>query len=136
MRAAFFLFISNFLGLLLLEMNQSPMVAFSAAALLSALSIYMLTRPIEKLAKQARQDFNNPLMEYIYCGKVNDLAEIELAMKMRKQFANALLGRVGVSVKDSCEETKANADSAADNSERVTENLSAQKSKLILLQPQ
>ncbi|TON42404.1 methyl-accepting chemotaxis protein, partial [Vibrio parahaemolyticus] len=107
--------------------NQSPMVAFSAAALLSALSIYMLTRPIEKLAKQARQDFNNPLMEYIYCGKVNDLAEIELAMKMRKQFANALLGRVGVSVKDSCEETKTNADSAADNSERVTENLSAQK---------
>ncbi|MDW2172855.1 methyl-accepting chemotaxis protein, partial [Vibrio sp. 1567] len=96
-------------------------------ALLSALSIYMLTRPIEKLAKQARQDFNNPLMEYIYCGKVNDLAEIELAMKMRKQFANALLGRVGVSVKDSCEETKTNADSAADNSERVTENLSAQK---------
>ncbi|TON49757.1 chemotaxis protein, partial [Vibrio parahaemolyticus] len=94
MRAAFFLFISNFLGLLLLEMNQSPMVAFSAAALLSALSIYMLTRPIEKLAKQARRDFNNPLMEYIYCGKVNDLAEIELAMKMRKQFANALLGRV------------------------------------------
>ncbi len=87
----------------------------------------MLTRPIEKLAKQARQDFNNPLMEYIYCGKVNDLAEIELAMKMRKQFANALLGRVGVSVKDSCEETKTNADSAADNSERVTENLSAQK---------
>ncbi|TOK76078.1 chemotaxis protein [Vibrio parahaemolyticus] len=127
MRAAFFLFISNFLGLLLLDMNQSPMVAFSAAALLSALSIYMLTRPIEKLAKQARQDFNNPLMEYIYCGKVNDLAEIELAMKMRKQFANALLGRVGVSVKDSCEETKTNADSAADNSERVTENLSAQK---------
>ncbi|NMU24073.1 chemotaxis protein, partial [Vibrio parahaemolyticus] len=72
-------------------------------------------------------DFNNPLMEYIYCGRINDLAEIELGMKMRKQFANALLGRVGVSVKDSCEETRASANSAATNSQQVTENLSAQK---------
>ncbi|HHF2951341.1 TPA: PAS domain-containing methyl-accepting chemotaxis protein [Vibrio diabolicus] len=127
MRAAFFLFISNFLGLLTLQMNQSPAVAFGIAALLSVFSIYVLTRPVEKLARQARQDFNNPLMEYIYCGKINDLAEIELGMKMRKQFADALLGRVGVSVKDSCEETRASANSAATNSQQVTENLSAQK---------
>lgn len=127
MRAAFFLFISNFLGLLTLQMNQSPAVAFGIAALLSVFSIYVLTRPVEKLARQARQDFNNPLMEYIYCGKINDLAEIELGMKMRKQFSDALLGRVGVSVKDSCEETRASANSAATNSQQVTENLSAQK---------
>ncbi|MCF7453243.1 PAS domain-containing methyl-accepting chemotaxis protein [Vibrio sp. A1-1] len=127
MRAAFFLFISNLLGLLTLQMNQSPAVAFGIAALLSVFSIYVLTRPVEKLARQARQDFNNPLMEYIYCGKINDLAEIELGMKMRKQFADALLGRVGVSVKDSCEETRASANSAATNSQQVTENLSAQK---------
>lgn len=108
-------------------MNQSPVIAFGVVALLSVFSIYVLTRPVEKLAKQARQDFNNPLMEYIYCGRINDLAEIELGMKMRKQFANALLGRVGVSVKDSCEETRASANSAATNSQQVTENLSAQK---------
>ncbi|UPR18975.1 hypothetical protein H9J99_25400 (plasmid) [Vibrio parahaemolyticus] len=53
----------------------------------------MLTRPIERLAQEARQEFNNPLMEYIYCGRVNDLAEIELAMKVRKQYAKALLGQ-------------------------------------------
>lgn len=127
MRSAFFLFISHLLGLLTLQMNQSPAVAFGIAALLSVFSIYVLTRPVEKLARQARQDFNNPLMEYIYCGKINDLAEIELGMKMRKQFADALLGRVGVSVKDSCEETRASANSAATNSQQVTENLSAQK---------
>lgn len=127
MRSAFFLLISNLLGLLTLQMNQSPAVAFGIAALLSVFSIYVLTRPVEKLARQARQDFNNPLMEYIYCGKINDLAEIELGMKMRKQFADALLGRVGVSVKDSCEETRASANSAATNSQQVTENLSAQK---------
>ncbi|MCG6330638.1 methyl-accepting chemotaxis protein [Vibrio alginolyticus] len=127
MRSAFFLLISNLLGLLILQMNQSPVIAFGVVALLSVFSIYVLTRPVEKLAKQARQDFNNPLMEYIYCGRINDLAEIELGMKMRKQFANALLGRVGVSVKDSCEETRASANSAATNSQQVTENLSAQK---------
>lgn len=127
MRSAFFLLISNLLGLLILQMNQSPVIAFGVVALLSVFSIYVLTRPVEKLAKEARQDFNNPLMEYIYCGRINDLAEIELGMKMRKQFANALLGRVGVSVKDSCEETRASANSAATNSQQVTENLSAQK---------
>ncbi|MDK9795122.1 MULTISPECIES: PAS domain-containing methyl-accepting chemotaxis protein [unclassified Vibrio] len=127
MRSAFFLLISNLLGLLILQMNQSPVIAFGVVALLSVFSIYVLTRPVEKLARQARQDFNNPLMEYIYCGKINDLAEIELGMKMRKQFADALLGRVGVSVKDSCEETRASANSAATNSQQVTENLSAQK---------
>ncbi|MDF5227922.1 PAS domain-containing protein, partial [Vibrio parahaemolyticus] len=69
MRSAFFLLISNLLGLLILQMNQSPVIAFGVVALLSVFSIYVLTRPVEKLAKQARQDFNNPLMEYIYCGR-------------------------------------------------------------------
>ncbi|ANS87616.1 Aerotaxis receptor [Vibrio scophthalmi] len=114
-------------GHLLLNYGQSPMVAIGAIATLSALSSYILTRPLEKIAQQARQDFNNPLMEYIYFGRVNDLSEIALGMKMRKQYADALLGRVGISVMDSCKETKANADSAAGNSERVTQNLSEQK---------
>ncbi|WP_194437682.1 methyl-accepting chemotaxis protein [Vibrio fluminensis] len=107
--------------------GQSPLVATLAMAGLSILSIYALTRPLERLAQQARQDFNNPLMEHIYCGRVNDLSEIELGMKMRKQYANALIGRVGISVMDSCDETQQNADQAASNSERVTQNLSEQK---------
>lgn len=58
---------------------------------------------------------------------MNDIAEIELAMKVRKQYASALLGRVGVSVKDSCDDTRINANTAAENSERVTQNVSKQK---------
>lgn len=127
MRAALSIFISSFIGYEILNINLAPWLAFMSVALLSTLAIYMLTRPIERLAKESRQDFNNPLMEYIYCGRVNDIAEIELAMKVRKQHASALLGRVGVSVKDSCNDTKINADTAAENSERVTQNVSTQK---------
>lgn len=127
MRSALFIVLSSFIGHLLANLGLAPWLAFGSVALLSTFAIYLLTRPLEKLAKESRQDFDNPLMEYIYCGKVNDIAEIELGMKVRKQFASALLGRVGVSVKDSCDETRDNADKAAENSSRVTNNLSAQK---------
>ncbi|MDA0148318.1 methyl-accepting chemotaxis protein [Vibrio sp. LaRot3] len=111
----------------LLQFGQSPLVGLGAMAAISISAVYLLTRPLEKIAQMARKDFNNPLMEYIYCGRINDLAEIELGMKMRKQYADALIGRVGISVMDSCNATRTNADSAADNSERVTQNLSEQK---------
>ena len=112
---------------LLLTYGQSPMVALGAMATISLFSSYILTRPLEKLAQQARKEFNNPLMEYIYFGRVNDLSEIALGMKMRKQLAKALIGRVGISVMDSCNKTRSNADAAANNSMHVTQNLSEQK---------
>ncbi|MEX3070582.1 PAS domain-containing methyl-accepting chemotaxis protein [Vibrio alginolyticus] len=127
MRAAFSIFVSSYIGYVLINNNLTPWVAFLSVALLSTLAIYTLTRPVERLAKESRQDFNNPLMEHIYCGRVNDIAEIELAMKVRKQYASALLGRVGVSVKDSCDDTRINANTAAENSGRVTQNISKQK---------
>lgn len=127
MRSAFWIGAATGIANLLISYGQSSLVATLAMAGVSTLAIYSLTRPLERIAQQARTDFNNPLMEYIYCGRVNDLAEIELGMKMRKQHANALLGRVGISVMDSCQKTQSNADSAASNSERVTKNLSEQK---------
>ncbi|OLQ84902.1 chemotaxis protein [Vibrio ponticus] len=127
MRSAFWIGASTAIANLLVAYGQSAMVATVTMASLSVASIFALTRPLEKIAQQAREDFNNPLMEHIYCGRVNDLAEIELGMKMRKQYANALLGRVGISVMDSCQDTRENADHAATNSERVTQNLSEQK---------
>lgn len=127
MRAAFSIFFSSYIGYELINNNFAPWLALMCVAFLSTLAIYTLTRPVERLAKESRKDFNNPLMEYIYCGRVNDIAEIELAMKVRKQYASALLGRVGVSVKDSCDDTRNNANTAAENSERVTQNVSKQK---------
>ncbi|RJX75502.1 PAS domain S-box protein [Vibrio sinensis] len=127
MRAAIGIVAATGVGLIAHQTGQAPVVSFGLMAALSISTIYLLTRKLEKLAQQARADFNNPLMEYIYCGRINDLAEIELAMKMRKQYANALLARVGISVMDSCQETLESANSAADNSTRVTNNLSEQK---------
>ncbi|AUI88289.1 chemotaxis protein [Vibrio azureus] len=130
MRSALFIILSSLVGYGLIHNGQSPLLSFGVVAILSTLATYILTRPIEKLTKQCRKDFNNPLMEYIYCGKINDLSEIELALKMRKQYADALLGRISISVKDSCDITSINANRAAENSDRVTSNLSEQKTEI------
>ncbi|GEM74995.1 methyl-accepting chemotaxis protein [Vibrio sagamiensis] len=127
MRSALFIMMSALISYILTQNSQSPLLGIVVTAILSILAIYILTRPLEKLTKQCRQDFNNPLMEYIYCGRVNDLTEIELALKMRKQYADALLGRISISVKDACDATTINADRAAENSDRITHNLSDQK---------
>ncbi|GAK86240.1 aerotaxis sensor receptor protein [Vibrio ponticus] len=127
MRSSFWIAAGAGVASTLIAYGQSPLVAVGTMAAISIAAIYTLTRPLERIAQDARKDFNNPLMEHIYCGRVNDLAEVELGMKMRKQHANALLGRVGISVMDSCHETRKNADNAASNSEKVTQNLSEQK---------
>ena len=69
---------------------------------ITALVTFILTRPLESLAKQARTEFNNPLMELIYTGKVNDISEVALAYKMRKSKASSIVSRVRVSVMDTC----------------------------------
>ena len=93
----------------------------------SSISIYILTRRLESICKIAKDEFNNPLMEHIYFGKVDDISEIALGMKVRKQYAKALLGRIRISVSDSCEMTLKQANKTAESNATVSENLENQK---------
>ncbi|MGL4381898.1 MAG: methyl-accepting chemotaxis protein [Vibrio sp.] len=77
--------------------TANQFVIGSAIPLMLLLTIaiaYGLTRRLERLAQDARKIFNNPLMELIYSGKVDDLAEIKLALKMRQSEINAIVGRI------------------------------------------
>ncbi|MCG7495278.1 methyl-accepting chemotaxis protein [Vibrio sp. Of7-15] len=113
-----------------LTTTVSPEVGLGSFLGLSIVSVFLLTRELEALAKQSRKVFNNPLMELIYNGKVNDISEIQLAMKMHEYQGKALMGRINVSVMDRCEETLKNADNATNNGLAVANNLNEQKSEI------
>jgi methyl-accepting chemotaxis protein len=133
MRAGIATLLSLFTASMMVHQGFSPYASLATLSILSTLAIYLLTRPLERIAQEAREDFNNPLMELIYCNRVNDISEIEIGMKMRKQYAKALLGRVGISVMDSCQETSHGADVAAENGNKVTQNLSDQRVEIDLV---
>lgn len=72
------------------------LMTFCALTILTAL---ILTNRqsvrIRKLSQKARQRFDNPLMQLIYTGKVDALAEIELSMLMMEAELRAVVARTG-----------------------------------------
>ncbi len=61
---------------------------------LAVIIFYTMTRRLEALTVEARSIFDNPMMELIYNNKVDDISEIELALKMRTSETNAISGRM------------------------------------------
>ncbi|MBB1466358.1 methyl-accepting chemotaxis protein [Vibrio sp. SG41-7] len=128
----------TFISILLIGMayalhhNQllTVLQSFALIFLGSLISIYILTRRLEAICKMSREEFNNPLMEHIYFGKTDDLSEIALGMKVRKQYSKALLGRIRISVSDSCDMTLKQANKTAESNATVSENLESQKTEI------
>lgn len=79
----------SFLSDLLLAGSGIP-----AMLLLTIIMAYSFTRRLEALSEEARQVFDNPLMELVYNGQVDDISEIKLALKMRQSEINAIVGRI------------------------------------------
>ena len=122
----FLLLIGMTYGLVLYE-HVSLIQAFCLLFIGSTLSAWGLTRRLEKLCKESREEFNNPLMELVYFGKVDDFSEISLLMKMRKQYANALQSRVRISVNDACDGSITQAKEIEDSNSNIFFNLKSQK---------
>ncbi|SYZ82801.1 methyl-accepting chemotaxis protein [Vibrio paracholerae] len=79
----------SFLSDLLLAGSGIP-----AMLLLTIIMAYSFTRRLEALSEEARKVFDNPLMELVYNGQVDDISEIKLALKMRQSEINAIVGRI------------------------------------------
>ncbi|MGR6838412.1 methyl-accepting chemotaxis protein [Aliivibrio wodanis] len=108
--------------------NQfSPLLSLIAMSGLSLISIFVLTRRLEALSKKARDIFDNPLMELVYTNNVDDLAEIELAFKMRQSEINAVVGRI----QDSNKEIESLATSSTNNCQNTVNNISIQSKETI-----
>ncbi|MCP4956766.1 MAG: methyl-accepting chemotaxis protein [Photobacterium aquimaris] len=91
----------------------------------SITSIYLLTRRLESLSEEARKVFDNPLMELVYNQHVDDISEIQLALKMRQSELNAVVGRI----QDSNEQISSAAQSSSNNCDTTANNLSNQTSE-------
>lgn len=104
-------------------------VGFAASVavqfLVSVVAIFMLTRRLEAVTKQARSAYDNPLMEYLYNGSIDDISEIELALKMRTAELNAVVGRIV----DGSEQVLGAASIAKENGELTVLNLDKQNAE-------
>lgn len=103
----------------------SPQLAIWTFFLLSVFAAFTLTRRLEALSAEARSVFDNPLMELVYNGTVDDISEIKLAFKMRQSEINSVVGRI----QDSNEQIAESASSAASNCDTTAENLQGQTSE-------
>ncbi|WP_434359734.1 methyl-accepting chemotaxis protein [Parasalinivibrio latis] len=97
-----------------------------ALQLFSSIAIvFMATRKLENLTAQARNCFDNPLMELVYTGSVGDISEIELALRMRGAELNAVVGRI----MDSSEQVLGAASRANENGRETASNIEAQNAE-------
>ena len=78
-----------------------------------------------RLRAQARNDFDNPLMQLIYIGRVDSLAEIELAMRMRRAELRAVVARTTETTQTILQSVEQD----VRNAESITHNLSGQLSQ-------
>ncbi|MFD2177360.1 PAS domain-containing methyl-accepting chemotaxis protein [Veronia pacifica] len=92
---------------------------------LSIAIVYGLTRRLESLSSMAREAYDNPLMEYLYNGAIDDLSEVELALKMRASELNAVVGRI----LDGSDQVLASAEVARENGKRTSTNLESQNTE-------
>lgn len=101
------------------------LASVAAQFILSTLAIFSLTRRLEAVTEQAKSAYDNPLMEYLYNGRIDDISEIELALKMRTEELNAVVGRFV----DGSEQVLCSASVAKDNGQRTVINLDRQNAE-------
>ncbi|MCW8333301.1 methyl-accepting chemotaxis protein [Vibrio paucivorans] len=120
-RAALFMFVSAIVSMF--ADSALPGAGVWILLLLSIGSVYHLTRRLEALSEQARKVFDNPLMELVYTKHVDDISEIQLALKMRQSELNAVVGRIQDSndqIGDAAKSSSQNCDTTAQNLEGQT----------------
>ncbi len=91
--------------------------------LLSIANGYASTRRLEKVSATARKVYDNPLMELVYTKHVDDISEIELALKKRQSELNAVVGRIQDSnhqLVESAQASSVNCNNTADNLDEQT----------------
>ncbi|WP_039850091.1 methyl-accepting chemotaxis protein [Grimontia indica] len=99
--------------------------AIAVQFVFSILAMFMLTRRLENVTKLAKEAYDNPLMEYLYNGAIDDVSEIELALKMRAAEINAVVGRI----LDGSDQVLNAAANAKANGERTASNLENQNAE-------
>ncbi|GAB6041332.1 methyl-accepting chemotaxis protein [Endothiovibrio diazotrophicus] len=69
-------------------------VAFAVGALVAAVAVQGLMRPLSRAAAEARAVVDDPLARYVYTGRGDEVGQLLLAFKMLRSEAGALVGRI------------------------------------------
>jgi aerotaxis receptor len=80
-----------------LLLQPSAMVAsviFAAGLLLSLIGTMVLMQPFKALVKPSEAVVKNPVAQYIFSGRSDDLGQLTLAMKMLESETAGLVGRI------------------------------------------
>ncbi|MCF1426533.1 MAG: methyl-accepting chemotaxis protein [Shewanella sp.] len=78
------------------------------------------------MVAKAKDIYDSPLMTYLYTGRTDDVADVELAMQMQASELKAMLGRA----LDSCEQSGKNAMTSTALSEDVQGNSVSQQAEM------
>ncbi|MBR9868325.1 MAG: methyl-accepting chemotaxis protein [Oceanospirillales bacterium] len=76
------------------ELPSTLLTIFTAALLISTALTCIFFSPLRQLSRQARETVINPVAQYIYTGRTDDIGQIQLAIKMLRAESSALVGRI------------------------------------------
>ncbi|MDO6562310.1 PAS domain-containing methyl-accepting chemotaxis protein [Amphritea sp. 1_MG-2023] len=98
------------------ELPSTLLIALFIALLLSTALICFVFAPLRRLSQQAKQIVTNPVAQYVYAGRSDDIGQIQLAIKMLQSESCALVGRISDSA-STLTEGSSELSSAANQSE-------------------
>jgi methyl-accepting chemotaxis protein len=87
------------------------------------------TKPLKRLFEKAKQKVDNPLMQFLYTGKTDDISQIDLALKIYKTEMRAVVGRV----EDTCSHIKNAADNSSSHVRTTSEQSDIQQQEITAL---
>lgn len=107
------------------ELNPLLTLPFLIIALFSSLLSIRWRKKYQRVLKEAKDTFDNPLMSYLYSGNNDAIGTVQLALAMRKAEVNAVVGRVtDVSI-----QIRENGTVASEQSELVSQKLNEQRNE-------
>ena len=80
----------------------ATLVATAISFIIALLGTLKILQPFKAVVAEARSLVNNPLMQYIYTGRGDDVAQVALALRKMKSEVRAIIGRM----EDSAEQIK------------------------------
>jgi len=91
---AFLIALFGFIGLFLLDGNWQQFLALAGVVAAFMFLMLRLLAPVQKLANKSRGVVSNPLVQLMYCQRMDELGEIELALAMDDARNKTVLGRL------------------------------------------
>lgn len=85
-------------GMVAMSLIDNKLIAMLAGMLgggaLALILSSLLTAPVRRMAKQAREIYDNPVMRYVYHGTADEYAQISLAMHAQEAKVRTISGRI------------------------------------------